>query len=1122
MSLSNEPTAVDTASYPISQTQTSRLPSNTVPYLPAAMPSTGPNLSTHPPHAQHITSRFPLPRLSLLAHTPNPPETQHTHHAPPRRARDGKGSPSDSDSGSEESASQSPASLPRGLSGCQDSKSKKHETRESYPEPTAKVEEEGDGDAGFGFLSGIDQRAQMAAWERLKKGNTAKRASRGAGSGRGRGGGGRGIGGHGAIVGQGPRRKSKSAKQRTAAARLVRTRNFAAKRISGAVDGEDQIPESEPPHPLPPSPKPLPRRALIAPAIATPTRERGEEMRPRMPLPRRALIALAFATPTRERGEERRPRMPLPRRAVVLGDMVMGDADEDEDADMGLGEAKDPQTHPPTRGVPRDERTRNPLPRPTRPGAGASNASNAEAGMQQQETRTQIVDAGEGDDQDPVEGASSALGMPHSLGDAPAPVTLPQAPKQERAQHHNRTTDGREAQLRSLSSLANQLAVEGTAGARDCALEPEGGVDVLRVLGVGGGMDIDGEGGGGGEEGYREFEECKEFEQFEGVGEEGFDQFGDFDIDLDALDFAYPHDETSAPSPVLPLHPAVTTVDADVDPISQGNERANIGCNADILMAFEHAGEEMGGGEEVEGEEGEEDMLMGLAYPDSSSPSPSADNGWIKRKRAAGPPSAAGYEWGIMRMVWRVVWRYRAGSQRWRTSHRYASEIPRGVQNSYQDSVWALPEVAAPATATHRLSSDFFAFHACLISRRPCSGISTRGRVDDYLFTIYVGPNRRGGRLTSLSHHYSHTGTSTRANTDTDADTDPRPPASPPTLSYAPRLPITAKRLPAVCAGPRCMNLLAVELGYGWKMCEPCRAQARRYQRVRKFGGDAGERSVGERTASEDAGGQEVGGEMDGQGIRGDGEKKSVRFADENETVEKLLELLDELWVEWWMWTKGGQWVGLGTGAGVDVEDQAESTPTLDPSEGETRGLGPGGKRSNGEMHASQCYAAQAMDVDPPEPPPPPRACEVMGMVGEVRHLGEPLLQIPAPFDGPPPLSLDTSVNSSLSSPIASGRLLAPTEPEPSPDTMLTGTPSPAIECPNLPHTYTLASAFTFDGTFSVVAPFCNANVKHGLKIACVCPRIWRVKEMAETVIGVKFGSGTAGGDGEESAGNQG
>ena len=37
--------------------------------------------------------------------------------------------------------------------------------------------------------------------------------------------------------------------------------------------------------------------------------------------------------------------------------------------------------------------------------------------MQQQEAQTQTVDTGEGDDQDPVEGASSAPGIPHSLGE---------------------------------------------------------------------------------------------------------------------------------------------------------------------------------------------------------------------------------------------------------------------------------------------------------------------------------------------------------------------------------------------------------------------------------------------------------------------------------------------------------------------------------------------------------------------------------------------------------------------------------------------------------------------------------------------------------------------------------
>ncbi|KAF9491830.1 hypothetical protein BDN71DRAFT_1276299 [Pleurotus eryngii] len=83
----------------------------------------------------------------------------------------------------------------------------------------------------------------------------------------------------------------------------------------------------------------------------------------------------------------------------------------------------------------------------------------------------------------------------------------------------------------------------------------------------------------------------------------------------------------------------------------------------------------------------------------------------------------------------------------------------------------------------------------------------------------------------------------------------PAPPPSP-ISSYAPRIPITTKRLPAACAGRRCMDLLATELGYGWKMRELCRVQARRYQHVRKYG-DGGQCS---RRGSEDS---RVSSEMD-------------------------------------------------------------------------------------------------------------------------------------------------------------------------------------------------------------------------------------------------------------------
>lgn len=60
------------------------------------------------------------------------------------------------------------------------------------------------------------------------------------------------------------------------------------------------------------------------------------------------------------------------------------------------------------------------------------------------------------------------------------------------------------------------------------------------------------------------------------------------------------------------------------------------------------------------------------------------------------------------------------------------------------------------------------------------------------------------------------------------------------------------------------MNLLASELGYGWKMCEARRVQAWRYQHVRKYGGGGG--------GCEEMGGEVLGMDEDKEeGMRGEG-----------------------------------------------------------------------------------------------------------------------------------------------------------------------------------------------------------------------------------------------------------
>ncbi|KAF9490859.1 hypothetical protein BDN71DRAFT_1510946, partial [Pleurotus eryngii] len=410
------------------------------------------------------------------------------------------------------------------------------------------------------------------------------------------------------------------------------------------------------------------------------------------------------------------------------------------------------------------------------------------------------------------------------------------------------------------------------------------------------------------------------------------------------------------------------------------------------------------------------------------------------------------------------------------------------------------------------------------------------------------------------------------------APTPPSPPTSTPAPppspipSYAPRIPITTKRLPAACAGRRCMNLLATELGYGWKMCELCRVQARRYQHVRKYG-DGGQCS---RSGSEDS---RVSGEMDvaiqeekergcGNGSAG-AEKKSVRFADDDEVfvIEPRAERHGKtvatevptqrrsysnsnhcrettgdagcwmkaflrarnMWVEWRMWMKEERWASPDADSDVTVEEQRKSPTskeesgfrtqeingvaghTTDANEVEKPDPDNGGKQANDNLDTSRCYASiRATGV---QPPATPRICEDIQMDDELNPLDKPLLRI-TPLPNDPPLLNDLDGPSEDISP----SMLNPLSPSPSPllvptgpplPTVLTDTPSPAVQCPNAPHIYTLASAFTFDGAFSIVAPFCDANVKHGLKTAGVCARIWGVKEMVENVVGIKPEDGT-------------
>lgn len=98
---------------------------------------------------------------------------------------------------------------------------------------------------------------------------------------------------------------------------------------------------------------------------------------------------------------------------------------------------------------------------------------------------------------------------------------------------------------------------------------------------------------------------------------DGEEDYEDIDIDLDALDLAYPDEET--PSLVLPLQSAVTNVDSTTYADKESKSGTVPSCNSDILMAFEDAGGELEDGDD----ESEEDLLMSLAYPDGGSPSAS-------------------------------------------------------------------------------------------------------------------------------------------------------------------------------------------------------------------------------------------------------------------------------------------------------------------------------------------------------------------------------------------------------------------------------------------------------------------------------------------------------------------
>ncbi|KAF9489505.1 hypothetical protein BDN71DRAFT_1512079 [Pleurotus eryngii] len=244
------------------------------------------------------------------------------------------------------------------------------------------------------------------------------------------------------------------------------------------------------------------------------------------------------------------------------------------------------------------------------------------------------------------------------------------------------------------------------------------------------------------------------------------------------------------------------------------------------------------------------------------------------------------------------------------------------------------------------------------------------------------------------------------------------------------------------------------------------------------------------------------------------------------QTVEKLLEMLDEqmkaflrarnMWVEWRVWMKEGKWASPDADSDITMEEQRKSPTSkeesgfrtqeingvarliMDANEVEKPDPDNSGKQANNDWDTSRCYASiRAMGVQSPTTP-----AFTTTAVNPLPN-DPPLLN---DSDGPSDDILPSMLKPLSPSP---SPLLVPTGP-PLP-TVLTDTPSPTVHCPNPnpPHTYTLASAFNFDGAFSVIVPFCDANIKHGLKTAGVCARIWGVKEMVENVVGIKFKDGT-------------
>ncbi|KAF9488827.1 hypothetical protein BDN71DRAFT_1512712 [Pleurotus eryngii] len=238
-------------------------------------------------------------------------------------------------------------------------------------------------------------------------------------------------------------------------------------------------------------------------------------------------------------------------------------------------------------------------------------------------------------------------------------------------------------------------------------------------------------------------------------------------------------------------------------------------------------------------------------------------------------------------------------------------------------------------------------------------------------------------------------------------------------------------------------------------------------------------------------------------------EKKSVRFADDD----------DEVFVIEPRAERHGETVATERKSPTSKEESGFRTQEIngltelitDANEVEKPDPDNGGKQANDDLDTSRRYASiRAMGV---QPLATTRICEDIQMDDELNHLDKPLLRITS-LPNDPPLLNDLDGPSGDISPST----LNPLSPSPSPllvptgpplPTVLTDTPSPAVQCPNPPHIYTLASAFTFDGAFSIFAPFGDANVKHGLKTAGVCARIWGVKETVENVVGIKFEDGT-------------